>query len=49
VSRISVGGAFAFAALAGAVAAAQELRDRGTYEFTTPAAVGLRAARDAFG
>jgi 2-methylisocitrate lyase-like PEP mutase family enzyme len=49
VSRISVGGAFAFAALAGAVAAAHELRDRGTYEFTTPAAVGLRAARDAFG
>jgi 2-methylisocitrate lyase-like PEP mutase family enzyme len=49
VSRISVGGAFAFAALATLVEAATELRDRGTYGFAERAAVGRRAVLDAFG
>jgi 2-methylisocitrate lyase-like PEP mutase family enzyme len=48
VSRISVGGAFAFAALGAAAQAAQELRERGTYGYADLAAVGLRAAREAF-
>ncbi len=33
VSRISVGGSFAFAALGALVSAATELRDRGTYGY----------------
>jgi 2-methylisocitrate lyase-like PEP mutase family enzyme len=49
VARVSVGGAFAFAALAGLAAAAAELRDQGTYGFAGPAAAGSRAARHAFG
>jgi 2-methylisocitrate lyase-like PEP mutase family enzyme len=49
VSRISVGGAFAFAALAEVVAAAEELRDHGTYGYLERSAVGGRAARQAFG
>ena len=49
VSRISVGGALAFAAVDAVVVAARELRDAGTYGFTGPAADGVRAARDAFG
>jgi 2-methylisocitrate lyase-like PEP mutase family enzyme len=48
VSRISVGGAFAFAALAGLVDAATELREHGTYSFLERAAAGSRAARSAF-
>jgi len=48
VSRISVGGAFAFAAAGAVVEAARELRERGTYGFMAGAAVGARAARDAF-
>ena len=48
VSRISVGGAFAFAALGATVQVAQELREQGTYEYSELAAVGLRAARQAF-
>jgi 2-methylisocitrate lyase-like PEP mutase family enzyme len=48
VSRISVGGAFAYAALAGLVDAATELREAGTYSFLERAAVGSRAARAAF-
>jgi 2-methylisocitrate lyase-like PEP mutase family enzyme len=48
VSRISVGGAFAFAALGAAVQAAHELRDQGTYGYAQLAALGLRAAREAF-
>jgi 2-methylisocitrate lyase-like PEP mutase family enzyme len=48
VSRISVGGSFAFAALAGVVDAARELRDQGTYEFRERSRVGLAAAREAF-
>jgi 2-methylisocitrate lyase-like PEP mutase family enzyme len=49
VSRISVGGAFAFAALGVVVEAAQELRDHGTYGYAAHAAVGSKAARSAFG
>ena len=49
VSRVSVGGSFAFAALGALVEAAQELRDRGTCGFLEAAAVGSRAAREAFG
>ncbi len=49
VARISVGGAFAFAALSGLVDAARELLDRGTYGYTARAGVGSQAARDAFG
>jgi 2-methylisocitrate lyase-like PEP mutase family enzyme len=48
VSRISVGGHFAFAAIAGLVEAATELRDRGTYGFAEASRNGARAARDAF-
>lgn len=49
VSRISVGGAFAFAALAAVVEAASELRDEGTYQFLVRSRVGLQAARRTFG
>ena len=48
VARISVGGAFAFAALGGAVAAARELRESGTYGFWTAAGAGSKAAKQAF-
>jgi 2-methylisocitrate lyase-like PEP mutase family enzyme len=48
VARISVGGAFAFAAYAAALDAAAELRDRGTYGFTEQSARGARLAREAF-
>jgi 2-methylisocitrate lyase-like PEP mutase family enzyme len=48
VGRVSVGGAFAFAALGTVVRAAHELREQGTYEFLDAAAVGARAVRDAF-
>jgi 2-methylisocitrate lyase-like PEP mutase family enzyme len=49
VSRISVGGAFAFAAVEALVAAARELREQGTYAFTEAAGAGVRAVREAFG
>jgi 2-methylisocitrate lyase-like PEP mutase family enzyme len=48
VSRISVGGAFAFAALAALTEAATELRDQGTYGFRERTAAGVGAARAAF-
>ena len=48
VSRISVGGAFAFAALGAVVAAAGELREQGTYGFWERASVGVGAARSVF-
>ncbi len=48
VSRISVGSAFAFAALDAVVEAAQELRERGTYGFSDRAGAGSKAARVAF-
>ena len=48
VSRVSVGGAFAFAALAAVIEAAQELTGEGTYGFWERAGIGVRAARSAF-
>jgi 2-methylisocitrate lyase-like PEP mutase family enzyme len=49
VSRVSVGGAFAFAALGAVVEAATELRQAGTYGFWGRAGPGADAARSAFG
>jgi 2-methylisocitrate lyase-like PEP mutase family enzyme len=49
VSRVSVGGAFAFAALGAVVEAATELRQAGTYGFAERAATGRSAAASAFG
>ena len=43
VSRVSVGGAFAFAVLGALVDAATELRDKGTYGYLARAAVGRQA------
>jgi 2-methylisocitrate lyase-like PEP mutase family enzyme len=48
VNRVSVGGAFAFAALGAAVEAARELIDEGTYGFWERSGVGVRAAKSAF-
>jgi 2-methylisocitrate lyase-like PEP mutase family enzyme len=48
VRRISVGGAFAFAAYGALVEAARELLDKGTYGFWDRAKVGGAAARQAF-
>ena len=48
VSRISVGGSFAFAALGAVVSAATELREQGTYGFRAGSAAGAAAARRAF-
>ena len=48
VSRVSVGGAFAFAALGAVVEAARELREQGTAGYLERSAVGSRAAREAF-
>ena len=49
VSRISVGGAFAFAALGALVSAATELRDQGTYSYLAASKAGRAAAVRAFG
>jgi 2-methylisocitrate lyase-like PEP mutase family enzyme len=49
VRRISVGGAFAYAALGAVVAAARELQDQGTYGFWEQAKIGVSATRSAFG
>jgi 2-methylisocitrate lyase-like PEP mutase family enzyme len=48
VSRVSVGGAFAFAALGQLVLAARELLEQGTYGFTEQAAIGVNSAGSAF-
>ncbi|HTU87567.1 MAG TPA: isocitrate lyase/phosphoenolpyruvate mutase family protein [Solirubrobacteraceae bacterium] len=48
VARVSVGGAFAFAALGALYEAATELRDSGTYGYLERSATGGRAARTAF-
>jgi 2-methylisocitrate lyase-like PEP mutase family enzyme len=48
VSRVSVGGAFAFAALAALVEAASELRQHGTYGFHERSRLGGQAATRAF-
>jgi 2-methylisocitrate lyase-like PEP mutase family enzyme len=48
VRRVSIGGAFAYAALGALVEAADELRDHGTYGFWQRAGTGARAVRRAF-
>jgi 2-methylisocitrate lyase-like PEP mutase family enzyme len=48
VARISVGGAFAFAAIDALVQAGRELREQGTYDFAARASPGARAAVKAF-
>lgn len=48
VRRISMGGWFAFVALGTVVEAARELREEGTYGFLGQAAIGRRAANQAF-
>lgn len=48
VKRVSVGGAFAFAALGTAHRAATELLNDGTYDFMELSAAGMKAARTAF-
>lgn len=48
VRRVSVGGAFAFAALGALVDAATELREGGTYGYLERTRVGIEAARAAF-
>jgi 2-methylisocitrate lyase-like PEP mutase family enzyme len=48
VSRISVGGGFAFAAIEGLVSAARELLEQGSYGSLERTGAGVRAAREAF-
>ena len=48
VARISVGGAFAYAALGAVVEAARELQEHGTYGFWSLAGTGGKAVRSAF-
>jgi len=48
VRRVSVGGAFAFAALGTVTEAAQELIEEGTYGYLKQSGVGLKSARAAF-
>jgi 2-methylisocitrate lyase-like PEP mutase family enzyme len=48
VRRVSVGGAFAFAALGAVVEAADELREQGTYGFWERAGAGVAAVKRAF-
>jgi 2-methylisocitrate lyase-like PEP mutase family enzyme len=47
VSRISIGGGFAYVAMGAVVEAARELREDGTYGFWDTAAVGVKAWRHA--
>ena len=49
VARVSVGGAFAYAAMGALVEAATELRDAGTYGYRDLSTAGGRAVRKAFG
>ena len=49
VARVSVGGAFAFAAYGALVEAASELRDAGTYGYRSRSSTGSKAVREAFG
>jgi 2-methylisocitrate lyase-like PEP mutase family enzyme len=48
VSRVSVGGAFAWVSLGAVADAAREFLDEGTYEFWKVGAAGAKAARSAF-
>jgi 2-methylisocitrate lyase-like PEP mutase family enzyme len=47
VSRISIGGGFAYVAMGAVVTAARELREQGTYGFWETAGIGVKAWRDA--
>jgi 2-methylisocitrate lyase-like PEP mutase family enzyme len=49
VARISIGGGFAFTAIAAFVAAAEEFKEQGTYGFRAAVGRGVTAARNAFG
>lgn len=49
VRRISIGGAFAYAALGAVTVAARELIDHGTYGYLAGAGIGAKAAHAAFG
>ena len=49
VRRISIGGAFAFAAYGTLIEAAKELRDQGTYGYWAKTEVGRRAVKESFG
>jgi 2-methylisocitrate lyase-like PEP mutase family enzyme len=49
VHRISVGGAFAFAAYGAAATAGRELLESGSYGYWETAATGAKATREAFG
>ena len=49
VARVSVGGAFAYAAYGALVEAATELRDAGTYGYRERSSIGGQAVRAAFG
>jgi 2-methylisocitrate lyase-like PEP mutase family enzyme len=49
VSRVSVGGAFAFTALGAVIEAARELREDGTYTYLEQARIGVHGANSAFG
>ena len=49
VSRVSVGGGFAFVAAGALVAAGRELLENGTYGFWDTAGTGYQATHDAFG
>ena len=48
VARVSVGGGFAFTALAALAEAGAELRESGTYGYAERTAAGVKAAREAF-
>jgi 2-methylisocitrate lyase-like PEP mutase family enzyme len=48
VARISVGGAFAYAAIGALAEAARELRDAGTYGYQRYSAIGREITRAAF-
>ena len=48
VARVSVGGAFAFAALAAAAEAGRELLAHGTYGYLDRTVLGRREAAEAF-
>jgi 2-methylisocitrate lyase-like PEP mutase family enzyme len=48
VARVSVGGAFAFAAFGALKQAAEELKENGTYGYLAQSKVGSKAARNAF-
>jgi 2-methylisocitrate lyase-like PEP mutase family enzyme len=49
VRRISVGGAFAFAAYGAMIEAARELRDQGTYGYWARTEIGRATVKESFG